>query len=62
MKKLGEKVLKTELKWETEYETFLNVACAMDEDCRSKSVLQALAEFKKESDLSWLKPRKKKNM
>ena len=62
VKKVGEKVLKTELEWETEYEIFLNVASAMDDDRGSKSVLQALAEFKKESDLSWLKPRRKKNM
>lgn len=61
VKKVGEKVLSTELEWESDYETFLNVASAMDEERGTKSVLQALTEFKKESDLSWLKTRRKKN-
>ena len=61
VRKVGEKVLSTELNWEADHETLMNTASALDEERGSKTVSMALNEFKKESDLSWIKSRKKKN-
>ena len=55
VKLVGEKTLRMSLEWTTDSDIFIQVATIMDEERGDKTVLQALEEFKNESDLSWKK-------
>lgn len=59
VKVVGEKTLRMPLDWTTDIDIFIHVAAIMDEERGDKTVLQALEEFKNESDLSWKKRRRK---
>jgi hypothetical protein len=60
VKTVAEEVFETELRWESDGDVLLNVASIMDEERGKKTVVAALDEFKKNSQLSWKKCRVKK--
>ena len=47
------------LEWRTDSDIFIQLATIMDEERGNRTVLQALEEFKNESELSWKKKRRK---
>ncbi len=60
IKKVAEKGLCITLDWTTDSYIFIDAAAAMDKECGSRTVLQALEDFKNESDFLWKKKQRKK--
>ena len=60
VKKVAEKGLCMTLNWTTDSHVFIHVAEVMDEERGNRTVLQALEDFKNESELSWKKKHRKK--